>query len=263
MVMVSPLHSAITADRWDAEGLLGRLIVLVHAAFLDAGFVPLPRHPWWSRSTVPRQAGETASALSLRYAAPQLPLLLLQQQQQHRHGAAEVAVLRLLAHGSRHLVLYARSKCGPWPVERCAVVDALAAAPLLSGGLDATARREAGGALAPDLRRALPGRARRHVPQGRRRAGAHLHVAPRRRQGGAVLSRLATGGDLARVERVCNGLRRLVAERDCQLWKPRYRAGSLRLRGCCHSPETSWKERYMKERRGRLPRIITSPKPVL
>ncbi|KAK3135776.1 hypothetical protein QOZ80_5BG0423310 [Eleusine coracana subsp. coracana] len=40
--VVSPLHKVVDADRWDAEGLLGRLIIFIHAAFLDAGFVPLP-----------------------------------------------------------------------------------------------------------------------------------------------------------------------------------------------------------------------------
>ena len=44
----------------------------------------------------------------------------------------------------------------------------------------------------------------------------------------AVLARLASGADLASVERVCTGLRRLVAERDRQLWKPRYDAFALR-----------------------------------
>lgn len=52
-------------------------------------------------------------------------------------------------------------------------------------GARAAARREAGGALASALRRPLPARPRRHVPQERRRrAGAHLHVALRRRQSG-------------------------------------------------------------------------------
>nr|CAB3465455.1 unnamed protein product [Digitaria exilis] len=235
MVMVSPLHSAITADRWDAEGLLGRLIVLVHAAFLDAGFVPLPRHPWWSRST-------TASALSLRYAAPQLPLLLLQQQQQHRHGAAEVAVLRLLAHGSRHLVLYARSNAAPWWTR---------SPPRRSCRAASTPRRDA--RLAALWRRISDELCRGALVDMCRRGGVALEPTFMSLPGDAKEARSCRGSRRAATSRA-----RLVAERDCQLWKPRYRAGSLRLRGCCHSPETSWKERYMKERRGRLPRIITN-----
>nr|CAB3461690.1 unnamed protein product [Digitaria exilis] len=253
MVMVSPLHSAITAGQWDAERLLGRLIVLVHAAFLDAGFVPLARDPCPAK--VPRKAGRTASALSLRYGAPQLL---------HRHDA-EAVVLGLLVHGSRHLILYV--KCDPWPVERCVVlVDALAAAPLLSGGLDATARalrRDA--RLAALWRRLSDDLCRRALVVMCRRGGVALEGPTFMSLPGdakaAVLSRLATGADLASVELVCTALRRLVAERDRQLWKPRYdalarRGASCLLPGeldCFHSPETSWKERYVTARRWKLP----------
>jgi hypothetical protein len=40
----------------------------------------------------------------------------------------------------------------------------------------------------------------------------------------AILARLTDGADLASVERVCTGLRRLVAERDGELWKATYDA---------------------------------------
>ncbi|KAG2619748.1 hypothetical protein PVAP13_3NG134300 [Panicum virgatum] len=230
MVMISPLHRVIDGRRWDAERLLGRLIVVVHAAFLDAGFVPLGAHG--SRrsrrpggSTVPKQAGRTASALSLRYGAPQLP--------HHRQGSEAAAVLRMLAHGRRHLVLYV--KCDPWPVERCVLVDALAAAPLLTGGLDGTARalrRDA--RLAGLWRRLSDDLCRGALVDMCRRSGVALEPTFMSLPGdakAAVLARLASGADLASVERVCTGLRRLVAERDRQLWKP------------------SWKERYVTARR--------------
>ncbi|RLM99817.1 hypothetical protein C2845_PM06G23900 [Panicum miliaceum] len=252
MVMVSPLHRAIDGRRWDAERLLGRLIVIVHAAFLDAGFVPLGAHGSRSRrpgSTVPKQAGRTASALSLRYGAPQLL---------HRQGSEAAAVLRMLAHGRRHLILYV--KCDPWPVERCVLVDALAAAALLTGGLDGTARalrRDA--RLAGLWRRISEDLCRGALVDMCRRNGVALEPSFMSLPGdakAAVLSRLASGADLASVERVCTGLRRLVAERDRQLWKPRYDALALRdaswllpAADCSRSPETSWKERYVTARR--------------
>uniref|UniRef100_K3ZEE3 Uncharacterized protein n=1 Tax=Setaria italica TaxID=4555 RepID=K3ZEE3_SETIT len=106
MLMISPLHRVIDAGRWNAERLLGRLIIVVHAAFLDAGFVPVPHRSGRKPGPVPRQAGRTASALSLRYGAPQLL---------HRQDA-EAAVLRILAHGRRHVILYVHpdSRAASW-----------------------------------------------------------------------------------------------------------------------------------------------------
>ncbi|CAN6347126.1 unnamed protein product [Urochloa humidicola] len=252
MVMVSPLHRAIDSVRWDAERLLGRLIVVVHAAFLDAGFDPLPHDPHCRRSsTVPKQVGRTSSSLSLRYAAPQLL---------HRHDA-EAAVLRILAHGRRRLILYVH--CDRLPVERCVVVDALAAAPLLSGGLDATApalRRDAAAAL---WRRLTDGLCRRALVDICRRNGVALEPTFLSLPGdamAAVLARIPSGADLARAELVCTGLRRLVVGRDRELWKPRHDAMAAPWLlpdddGCCggHSPETSWKERYVAARRWKPP----------
>ncbi|RLN29313.1 hypothetical protein C2845_PM05G23230 [Panicum miliaceum] len=257
MVMVSPLHRVVDGRRWDAERLLGRLIVVVHAAYLDAGFVPLGAHG--SRfprpgSTVPKQAGRTASALSLRYGAPQLLL--------HWQDSEAAAVLRMLAHGRRHLVLYV--KCDPWPVERCVLVDALAAAPLLTGGLDGTARalrRDA--RLAGLWRRLSEDLCRGALVDMCCRNGVALEPSFMSLPGdakAAVLARLASAADLASVERVCTGLRRLVAERDRELWKPRYDALALRAASwllpaadCYGSPETSWKERYVTVRRWKPP----------
>lgn len=120
--MNSPLHRVIDARRWDGELLLGRLFILFHAAFVDAGFLP-------------SAAAATASTLSLRYLVPLQQLL------------AAVA-LRVRAYG-RHVVFYV----GPFYVDTSSVVsgagssdylwacvDAFAAAPFLSGGLDGTAR---------------------------------------------------------------------------------------------------------------------------
>ncbi|CAL5094561.1 unnamed protein product [Urochloa decumbens] len=248
MVMVSPLHKVIDAVRWDAERLLGRLIVVVHAAFLDAGFVSLPHDPRFrSSGTVPKQAGRTSAALSLRYAAPQLLL--------HRRHDADAAALRILAHGRCHLILYV--DCDPWPVElRCVVVDALAVVPLLGGGLDATARalrRDAEPAAAL-WRRLTDGLCRGALVDICHQNGVALEPTFASLPGdamAAVLARLASGADLARAELACAALRRLVAGRDRELWKPRHDALVARRAAtpwllpdddCCsggHSPETS------------------------
>ncbi|RCV18053.1 hypothetical protein SETIT_3G269700v2 [Setaria italica] len=216
MVMVSPLHMAIDAGRWDGERLLGRLIIVVHAAFLDAGFVPVPHRSGRNPSRVPRQAGRTALALSLRYDAPQLL---------HREDA-EAAVLRIQAHGRWHLVLYVLYEPKPWLVEHCVLVDALAAAPGgRPGPHDAALRSDARLAglwrrLSDDLcRRAL-------VATCRRRNGVALEPTFTSLPG-RDLARLTNGADLARAELVCTGLRRLVAHRDRELWEPMYEA--LRL----------------------------------
>ncbi|KQJ86298.1 hypothetical protein BRADI_4g04525v3 [Brachypodium distachyon] len=129
--MNSPLHRVIDARRWDGELLLGRLFILFHAAFVDAGFLPAAA----ADPFLPKQLGATASTLSLRYLVPLQQLL------------AAVA-LRVRAYG-RHVVFYV----GPFYVDTSSVVsgagssdylwacvDAFAAAPFLSGGLDGTAR---------------------------------------------------------------------------------------------------------------------------
>ncbi|CAN6355441.1 unnamed protein product [Urochloa humidicola] len=253
MVMVSPLHRAIDAVRWDRERLLGRLIVLVHAAFLDAGFVPLPHDPRARRPcSVPKQAGRTSSTLSLRYGVPQLL---------HRHDP-KAAALRILAHVRRHLILCVR--CDPWPVERCVVVDTLAAAPLLAGGLDATARALRRDRSAAALwRRLSDDLCRRALVDICRQSGVALEPAFASLPDDAmtaVLARLASGADLARAELVCAALRRLVAGRDRELWKPRNDALAAPWLlpdddSCCcsRSPETSWKERYVAATRWKPP----------
>ncbi|KAK3138978.1 hypothetical protein QOZ80_5AG0376070 [Eleusine coracana subsp. coracana] len=179
--VVSPLHKVIDAVRWDAEGLLGRLIIFIHAVFLDGGFVPLPLDPSRKRGPQPqvsREAGRTASSLSLR------------------------------------------------PVRDVAL------------GAGGRARRRA----------APVGRARRHVvSEGLcRRALVHLcrewHVPleptfaslPDDAKG-AILARLKDDGDLAIVQRTCTALRRLVADRDRELWKPRLDA---LVGGCVAAPDS-------------------------
>ncbi|TVU19039.1 hypothetical protein EJB05_35166, partial [Eragrostis curvula] len=129
MAMVSPLHKAIDAERWDVERPLGRLFLVFHAAFLDAGFVPLP-HPSGKRRPIPREAGQTASALSLQYTAPELL---------RRRGAQAAIVLRQQVYGWKIFLYIQRGDARPLALSWVAA-DVFAAVPLLSGGLDATAR---------------------------------------------------------------------------------------------------------------------------
>lgn len=95
--------------------------------------MPRPHVPGRTkRGPVPREAGRTASALSLRYAAPQLL---------HRRPGAAID-LRLRVYGHR-LLVYARRRVVR-ELALSALVDALGAAPLLSGTLAAITVRLAG-----------------------------------------------------------------------------------------------------------------------
>uniref|UniRef100_A0A0E0M580 F-box domain-containing protein n=1 Tax=Oryza punctata TaxID=4537 RepID=A0A0E0M580_ORYPU len=244
MAETSPLHRITGAAVWDAEPLLGRLIILAHAAFLDAGFVPTGAAADDAQSSVrlPRQVGTTASALSLRYTAPQLL---------HRQDAAAATVaLRVCAHG-RHVVFY-------W-----ICLDALAAAALLAGGLDDTARALVRDARLAALWSALTDRLCRRVlvdlcvKNGVLLEPEYEFMSLSDDVKVAILARLARGEDLARVECTCVGLRRLVAERDSALWKPMYKKllSQLRLRllllGIVYGEptEVSWKVGYVAARR--------------
>uniref|UniRef100_A0A0E0JYB3 F-box domain-containing protein n=1 Tax=Oryza punctata TaxID=4537 RepID=A0A0E0JYB3_ORYPU len=245
MAKISPLHRVIDDGRWAAERLLGRLIILAHAAFLDAGFVAAAAADEENSVRLPPQVGRTASALPLRYAAPQLL---------HRPDAPAVA-LRLHPHGRRHLIFYVRvGFTDLWLDDAyCFCLDALAAARLLAGGLDATARAlrrdpplsALWGALTDGLcRRALADLcAKNGVPLDRTFMSLSADAMAE------ILARLEDGEDLMVVECTCTALRRLVAERDAMLWKPMYEdlvvgrniAGVV---GTDEAPEMSWKERY-------------------
>lgn len=254
---VSPLHMVIDAPRWDAEPPLGRLFIVAHAAFLDAGFVPhgtkVPKS-----ARLPKQVGRTASTLFLRYTALQLL---------HRLDV-EPAALRLCAHG-RHVVFYTRFHVWWWfrrPKETYWVcLDALAAAALLSGRLDDTGRALRNDARVAALWKALSeGLCRRLLVDMCCSYGVALEPTFMSLPGdikAAILGRLTDGDDLARVERTCTELRRLVAEHDDELWKPRFEAltqnaASLYLpddeddgAGTGDSEVNSWKARYMRAKR--------------
>ncbi|TVU19038.1 hypothetical protein EJB05_35165, partial [Eragrostis curvula] len=207
MAKVSPLHKVIDAGRWDAERPVGRLFVVVHATFLDAGFVPLPR-PYRKRGPVPRSAGSTASALSLRYTAPEL--------RDRRYAAQASVVLRQQVYG-RKIIFFVQRGDGRPVASSCVLVDTLDAGALLSGGLDATAR-----ALRRDARLAALWRGlwdalcRRPLVDLCRGNGVTMEPTFVSLPVDVVLTILGVweGVDVARVGGTCAALRRLVAEHD-------------------------------------------------
>uniref|UniRef100_A0A0E0J418 F-box domain-containing protein n=1 Tax=Oryza nivara TaxID=4536 RepID=A0A0E0J418_ORYNI len=267
MADTSPLHRIIGAAMWDAEPLLGRLVILAHAAFLDAGFVSTgAANDDGAQSSVrlPRQVGATASALSLRYTAPQL---LHRHRQDAAAAAAATVALRVCAHGRRHVVFYVCVRfANPWLDTYWICLDAPAAAALLAGGLDDTARalarRERGARLAA-LCSALADRLCRRVlvdlcaKNGVPVEPEHELMSLPDDVKVSILARLAAGEDLARVECTCVGLNLLVAEHDSTLWKPMYTKlrsqlrRRLRFLGVSYGEPTavSWKARYVAVRR--------------
>lgn len=186
-------------NQWEVENVAGRLGIVAHAAFLCAGFVPHGEE--LSSGHLRKQVDEvglSASCLSRQYTAAHLA----------RHeGAADAVVLELHARvdgdvvfqvyllmtdGDRGCVLYEE------------VLDEAALAPLLSCSLaDATSAwlwKE----LADWVMPALPVTSFASLPDD-----AKVEI----------LKRLTDGKDLARMECVSNQLRRLVVERDDELWK--------------------------------------------
>ncbi|TVU19028.1 hypothetical protein EJB05_35153, partial [Eragrostis curvula] len=259
MAKISPLHRVIDAGRWDTERPLGRLFVVVHAAFLDAGFVLLPSHPSDKRRPIPREAGRTASALSLRYTVPELL--------RRRRGAQAAVVLRQQVCGRKIILYVQRGDTRPLASSWVAV-DVFAAVALVSGGLDVTAR-----ALRRDARLAVLWRwirdalCRRALVDLCRSNGVALEPTFVSLPGdvmAAILARLADGADLARVVGTCAALRQLVAEHDREFWKPMYdalppAASYTTPDGADASPEeTSWKQRYLRARR-RYEAVVRTP----
>ncbi|CAN6293998.1 unnamed protein product [Urochloa humidicola] len=247
-----PLVGVIDAGQWDAEAPLGRIILVAHAAFLNAGFIPCGNQP--SRR-VPTQVGLTSSTLSLRYTIPELV------NPRDAAAADDTAVLRLCAHG-RFLILYGflTGDGGRRPSTRWACVDTLSVAPVLAGDMAAATRALAGDdAVGVDLWKALAeGLGRRLFVDICWKNAALLpprFLSLPADLMASVLRRLA-GVDLAMVECTCTELRDLVAERE--LWKAMYKVDyywspffvhvSEILGPCC-----GWKEKYVMATTPRRP----------
>uniref|UniRef100_K4AK59 Uncharacterized protein n=1 Tax=Setaria italica TaxID=4555 RepID=K4AK59_SETIT len=126
------LAEAMDARRWDAEAPLGRTVLVAHAAFLHAGFVP------YGNPAAHRFPGRTMVWV---VSSPQ-PC-----------NAADTAVLRLCAHGD-FLILYGYlASGGSRPGTRWARVIARG----LSGDLGAVACTLANDELGARLRNTLAG----------------------------------------------------------------------------------------------------------
>ncbi|XBH76436.1 hypothetical protein VPH35_103069 [Triticum aestivum] len=270
---VSPLHGVVDASQWDAERLLGRLVIVVHAAFLESGFIVARRNSGDPSSTcrLPTEVGATASTLSLEYTAPQL------LPRQDMDGAA----LRVCTNG-RHVIFYLQV-CTVRIRTYWVCLDALSLAPLLSGHLHGTARRlleNDGSPTAALWRSVTDGFCRRilsdicgehGVVPGRAPRAPTLTSLPGDAMV-AILERLADGKDLVSVESTCTELRRFVADRDRQLWLPRYKAlpgNTLWWSLLCDIdsdddlPAASWKEMFVWATRQREHRLVLpTPSPI-
>ncbi|CAD6212316.1 unnamed protein product [Miscanthus lutarioriparius] len=258
--MASLLKKIVDAEQWDAEDIAGRLGMVLHAAFLFAGFQPygaLPR----SGHLLKKQSRKKGSSLCLsrQYTAPDLA---------HRDGA-DAAVLMLCVQGSDvALLVFLVTTDGDDTPENAYLerLDLGTVRPLLSRslcGVEPWASRIckslADGVcwgLLHELcsRNGLPLSGFESLPDDLK---------------GAVLEKLTDGKDLARVECVSSHLRLLVAERDHKLWKTLYKAlparqrrGRWRLWWFFHddaessdeeqetlSVGSSWKDMYVEARR--------------
>ncbi|KAF8664524.1 hypothetical protein HU200_054704 [Digitaria exilis] len=234
--MASLLNKFVDPNQWEAEDMVGRLGMLLHAAFLFAGFQPYGASPpnWL--------------CLSRQYIAPELTrrkradavVLMLGVRKQRRDAALLVF---LVANGDMKNIYNE-------------ILDVAVISPRLSGSFKAAELwgsrvcRTLGNGVCWGLldelcrKNSLPLTSFMSLPDD-------LKIA--------ILKRLTDGKDLARVECVSAQLRLLVAERHGELWK------TLCWWHCrSHVPVPSvvevrsWKDRYMaSRRRSYVPSIST------
>ncbi|RLN24473.1 hypothetical protein C2845_PM07G15710 [Panicum miliaceum] len=209
--MAAILEKFVDADQWEAEGIVGRLGIVVHAAFLFVGFQPYGARPPPGHLLLRRSGQAGSLCLSRWYTAPQLA----------RREGADAAALLVRARGSDVALLMFLTASGDWRGAYLERLDAATVTPLLSRALadaEPWASRVcwalAGGAcwgLFAEL-------CRRNglALTGFMSLTDDIKVE--------ILKRLASADDLARVEHTCRDLRRLVAERDGELRKPMYEA---------------------------------------
>ncbi|KAF8696904.1 hypothetical protein HU200_036546 [Digitaria exilis] len=213
--MAAILHKFVDAEQWQAEDTIGRLGILMHASFLLAGFHTYGARPPSSHLLV-RRACEPPGSLCLwrLYTAPQLA---------HRHGA-DAAVLVVSAQGSEiALLMFLTAGRSDWASGAyLELLHASTVAPLLSrarlGDAEPRASRVCR-ALADGVCSGLL----TELCRWNGLALASLAPLPDDMVV-EILRRLADAEDVARVESTCRDMRRVVAERGGELWKPRYEA---------------------------------------
>ncbi|KAF8674836.1 hypothetical protein HU200_047967 [Digitaria exilis] len=193
---MASLKKFVDPDQWEAKDIVGRLGLVLHAAFLFAGFQPHGARP--SSGHLLKQPDKTGNCLCLsrRYTAPELK----------RRKRADAAVLMLCAQGRDVAILIFPTANGdtenmymdPAPLPQLQGRGAL-------GVADLHVPRQRGVLGLP--RRAVPLTSFMSLPDD-------LKIA--------ILQRLTDGKYLARVEGVSAQLRHLMAERDGELWKTLY-----------------------------------------
>ncbi|KAK3135613.1 hypothetical protein QOZ80_5BG0421180 [Eleusine coracana subsp. coracana] len=216
------LQGLVDDDQWEAEDLTGRLGIVAHAAFLRAGFVPYGDES--SSGQYMKQVDETGPSspcFSRRYTAPQLARRegAVLELRPRENGDVVLQVYLLTTDGDRGCLSYEE------------VLDEATLAPLLSCSL-ADGLELADWVLPLP---ALPVTSFGSLPDDAKTE---------------ILKRLTEGKDLARVECVSSQLRRLVTERDAELWKAMYDSLGLppEIEICDSEGLGNWKERYMKAR---------------
>jgi hypothetical protein len=212
--MATLLKKFVDAAQWNAEDVAGRLGIVLHAAFLFAGFQPYGRQPRSGhlRKEQSRKTGGSA-CLCRMYTAPHLA---------QREGA-DAAVLMLCVQGSDAALLVFITSDGDDTPENAYLerLDLKIVRPLLSrslGGVEPWASRICK-SLADGLCWCFLDKLCRR--NGLALSGfSSLHDDLR----AVVLEKLTDGKDLARVECVSSQLRLLVAERGQELWRTLYKA---------------------------------------
>lgn len=214
--MATLLNEFVDADEWEAEDIVGRLGIVLHAAFLFAGFQPYSAQP--PSDHVLKQSGESGNSslcLSRWYTAPELT----------RCKRADAAVLILCAQGRDVALVVFLTTDRDMEMVYLERLDLATAMPLLSrslGGVEpwgsricrSLADRVCWGFLDELCRKnSLPLTSFMSLPDD-------LKLD--------ILKRLADGKDLARVECVSTQLRLLVVENDGELWKPLFEALPVR-----------------------------------
>ncbi|TVU16929.1 hypothetical protein EJB05_32933, partial [Eragrostis curvula] len=275
--MATLLQKFVGAEQWDGEDMVGRLGLLMHAAFLAVGFHPYGATPASGHLLKAASKAGSSRRLSRYYTVPELA----------RREGADAAVLLVCARGGGDVALLAfltteRHLGGVYRERLDLAAPSVFAPPLLlwRGVYGRERLPAAAQLLSRALRDAEPWASR--VCWGL--AGGvcwDLRVELCRRNGlrltglmslpddvkAEILKRLDDGKDLARVECTCTQLRELVVDRDAELWKPLYEEALMRrrrrTRGWLYHPwflldssssdddeeeVVSWKRKYVQAR---------------